>query len=645
MANKPFEVQDNINILGNISVTSPTRVLELQEIYNDSIIYLQDDIAQWENTVFTASQLTIPPRLKVADYTTYDRLMNISSNNGWNWQGGYSPSTAEFQDLWYVSPPNPALILKAYTVSIAYGALQEAIEQYKFIKPQATSGDGARALDITAGSATWSFDLDNTWAQANFNTTRQGRLTLPNGASITSNSAELEAARQTVLEYNAGWKQLCDQQNANVERLNKLHADDPVTYPTSYTPYFWVNTDLLTTTDQTTKIAQLTAMWQAQSDGPITHLPISASFYNQMRSYLFLDKIAPYEALLASTDINTGNYKFTFRSSDGALVFTEGGAIKSSTDSTIADAQALYNSAVTAWVNLREGYVAEAATADPVITETGWPFIAWSGNGITIQTRLDELELAWNIQTNPSSPPRPLVWTPAISLEKYNAIFNAITLIKTAYNTWQDLQKGIDFVANTTKLSLLADDKLQVPGITQTDPEENLILRTRYAIASSPPGIPLYNNRDWTFGTNGTLKFPDNTIQTTAYVSNITNTAANGAASLLPGYVMTRGTRLEIRTVYTDPNSLNMEFRYNGLGNQVTITANNGTNIFSGTSTGYGTWTRFNPAVFVNPGEKAEVVICDQSYHKIYRVTAIMRDVPIGNDGSGSVYCTIEELK
>lgn len=643
MSNKPFEVQGDINITGNVAVNSPSRVSYLQGVYDEAVIILEDSIQQWETTVFNATGFTIPSRYKVANYTTFDRLVNVSS--GWNWTRGWSPAYAEFVDLVFVSPPPANLITQAHSVKQAYSAIQEAQEQYKYIKPQATSGDGARALDITAGTATWSFDLDNTWAQANFNTKRQGRLTLPNGASITSNSAELEAARQAVLEYNAGWKQLCDQQNSARDRNNRLHATDPTNYPNSYTPYFWLNTDVLTTADQTTTLAQLTAMWQAQQSGPVTHLSIPANFYQEMRAFLSLNVVATYEALLASTDITTGNYKFTFRSSDGALVLTEGGAIKSSTDSTIADAQTFYNSAVTAWISLRDGYAAEAAAADPVITSSGWPFIAWSGNGITIQTRLDELELAWNTQTNPSSPPSPLVWTPAISIEKYNAIFNALNLIKTTYNTWQDLQKGIDFVANTTKLSLLADDKLQVPGITQTDPEENLILRTRYAIASSPPGIPLYNNRDWTFGTNGTLKFPDNTFQTTAYVSNITNTAANGAAALLPGYVMTRGTRLEIRTVYTDPNSLNMEFRYNGLGNQVTITANNGTNIFSGTSTGYGTWTRFNPAVFVNPGEKAEVVICDQSYHKIYRVTAIMRDIPTGDNGTGSVYCTIEELK
>jgi hypothetical protein len=50
-------------------------------------------------------------------------------------------------------------------------------------------------------------------------------------------------------------------------------------------------------------------------------------------------------------------------------------------------------------------------------------------------------------------------------------------------------------------------------------------------------------------------------------------------------------------------------------------------------------------ALMASYGATAEMVISDHSYHKIYRVTAMMRDVPTGDNGSGSVYCTIEELK
>jgi hypothetical protein len=398
--------------------------------------------------------------------------------------------------------------------------VQEAQEQNKSIKPQGTSGDGARALDITAGSATWSFDLDNTWATTDFTTNRQGRLTLPNGASITSNNAELEAARQAVLDYNAGWKFLCDEQNIAVDRSNRFHEVDPVNYPNSYSPYFWLNTDVLTTAQQLSFKSQLTAMWNLQRAtpdplNPYPYLAISKNFHDQMRSYLSLGTIASYEALLASTDINAGNYKFTFRSSDGALVLNNGAAVKSSADSTITTAQAAATAAVVAWQDLRGNLVTYAVQNG--ITSQGWPFLEWYFDGSGAQAYLDQLEAAWFVQNAPSSPPRSLIYSPALSTQLYNDLSSAITLVETTYDTWKNLAKAVDVVAGSTTLTLLSDDKLQVPGIIQTDAEEDIVIRTRYAGASSPPGTPIYTNQDFTFGTNGSLTFPDNTVQTTAY--------------------------------------------------------------------------------------------------------------------------------
>lgn len=534
MANQPFEVQNDISMTGNITVAAPKRVSDLQAAYDEAIYHLTDAITTWEDDVFTASNnsYTIPPRYKVADYTTYDRLINVSSNDAWNWTGGYSPEFAEFYDLVNVSAPSADLITKANAVKQAYAALQAVEEQYKYIKPQATTGDGARALDITAGSATWTFDLDNTWAQSDFTTRRQGRLTLPNGASITGNSADIEAARQAVLDYNAGWKRFCDEQNRHVDVYNRLNAIDPENNPNIYTPYFWLNTDLLTTADQTEKLVQLTALWQSQQGGGITHLPISSAFYQQMRAYLALGTIETYETLLASTDINTGDYKFTFRSSDGALVLTEGGAIKSSDDTSITDAQDSYDQAAEDWITLRADYITQAT--DNGITSTGWPFIEWVVDGEDAASRLAELEAAWDVQQFPSSPPQALIWAPAISAQTYTDIFNAITLIDTTYTTWQNLKTGVDIVTGSSRLSLLADDKLQVPGIIQTDVEEDLIIRARYAAASSPSGTTTAN-KDYIFGTNGTLTFVgggayDATIQGDA--SGNLNLTANGYVNI-----------------------------------------------------------------------------------------------------------------
>jgi hypothetical protein len=48
-------------------------------------------------------------------------------------------------------------------------------------------------------------------------------------------------------------------------------------------------------------------------------------------------------------------------------------------------------------------------------------------------------------------------------------------------------------------------------------------------------------------------------------------------------------------------------------------------------------------ALMASYGATAEMVISDHSYHKVYRVTAMMRDTPTQYQ-LGSVYCIIEEL-
>jgi len=335
------------------------------------------------------------------------------------------------------------------------------------------------------------------------------------------------------------------------------------------------------------------------------------------------------------------DHQWTFNTY-GNLILPNSAAISQAADIEITAAATVYTDSLTFWAGVRNSYQAQADNLG--ITSSGWPFIAWNVTGPTATDFQQQLTAAWSRQqAAPSSPPLPLIFVPPITASTYAELRSAIVGVKTNWDTWQALLTSVEITSGSESITLLSNGKLQVPNIIQTDPEEDLVIRTRYAGASSPPGTTIYTNRDFIFGTNGFLTFPDNTVQTTAYVSNITNTVGNTNA-LLPGYVMVRDD-LQVRTVYTAPNSLNMEFRIFGQGVQHTISANNGTNIFGGTSTGYGTWTRFNPAVFINPGEKAEVVVCDHSYHKIYRVTAMMRDIPTGDNGSGSVYCTIEELK
>jgi hypothetical protein len=342
--------------------------------------------------------------------------------------------------------------------------------------------------------------------------------------------------------------------------------------------------------------------------------------------------------------LRTTGGDWTFGST-GNLTLPNSAVIGRASDIEITTAETNYTNSLTTWASVRASYQAQADGLG--ITSTGWPFIAWNATGTTAAGFLSQLSTAMAIQNSaPSSPPTPLIFQPAISAGAYYEIRDTLAIVRDSYATWQALLTSVKITSGSESVTLMSNGKLIVPNIIQTDPEEDLVIRTRYAGVTSPPagsGQLSYANKDFIFGTNGFLTFPDNTVQTTAYVSNITNTVGNSNA-LLIGSAMVRDD-LQVRIVYTAPNSLNVEFRIFGQGVQHTISANNGTNIFAGTSTGLGTWTRFNPAVFINPGEKAEVVVCDHSFHKIYRVTAMMRDAPTGDNGSGSVYCTIEELK
>lgn len=507
MTIRPFTVQGTIKLDDDFEITPPKGYDAAVDIYYSEIETLSNFIEQWEDTVYAASGIyTIPPRFKRADYTLYDRLVKASNENAWEWNKGYHPDFP-YYDLQYVSAPPSNVVTQALVVKQAYAEVQGLLEKFKTVGAQGTSTDASRALQIRVGTpaAMWVFDLDNTWDQADLTTVKNGRLTLPNGATITSSQLpELLAARQVVLDYNAGWHFLCDEMGAARDRANRAGG--------SHTAYFWENTDLLDSESQTQYRTQLTTAWNQQQTGTHTHLAFSSAFYNQMRTYLALDRFSAYEELLASTTITVGDYSFTFRSSDGALVLSEGGAIKSTTDSSLADYETLYNNALAVWASTKADLISQAAVSS--ITQEGWPFIAWNVTGLNAQTYLDYVVDAMVIQNTaaPSSPPvdPTLLFVPAISVNMYNILVSTITGVLDTYTNWQNSQKGVDIVANTTKLSVLADDKLQVPGIIQTDEEEDIIIRTRYSGTSSVgSGTIIHTSLDWTFGTNGNLSLPN----------------------------------------------------------------------------------------------------------------------------------------
>lgn len=203
-----------------------------------------------------------------------------------------------------------------------------------------------------------------------------------------------------------------------------------------------------------------------------------------------------------------GTYaEWTFDKS-GNLNLPNGGVIAQSYDSEIATAENNYNDQVNLWANWM---TSEEFTSQP---NPGWTFTSWQVNGTNVDQYIVELTAAWQIQTTPSSPPSPLVFEPAISMALYTQLRTVLLAIKGTYEIWQSLLTSVDIATAGATLSVLGNGKVVTPEIIQTSPDEDLTIRTRYTLASSPPGsTPSYQNLDFKFGTNGTLTFPNGTTQ------------------------------------------------------------------------------------------------------------------------------------
>ena len=153
------------------------------------------------------------------------------------------------------------------------------------------------------------------------------------------------------------------------------------------------------------------------------------------------------------------------------------------------------------------------------------------------------------------------------------------------------------------------------------------------------------NQRNWLFGTDGGLTFPDNTVQTTAY--NITNQSDDNSTILAVGSTMTNGF-LKVRVTVANSTEVVVEFNYANPEASVTISGNNGTtNLFNGeitVLTGNVIYYPITTAPMTQIGDLVTAIIVDHSYHKMYRITAMYRDIP-AETIVASVYCTIEQLR
>ena len=153
------------------------------------------------------------------------------------------------------------------------------------------------------------------------------------------------------------------------------------------------------------------------------------------------------------------------------------------------------------------------------------------------------------------------------------------------------------------------------------------------------------NQRNWLFGTDGGLTFPDNTVQTTAY--NITNQSDDNSTVLAVGSTMTNGF-LKVRVTVANSTEVVVEFNYANPEASVTISGNNGTtNLFNGeitVLTGNVIYYPITTAPMTQIGDLVTAIIVDHSFHKMYRITAMYRDIP-AETIVASVYCTIEQLR
>jgi hypothetical protein len=104
---------------------------------------------------------------------------------------------------------------------------------------------------------------------------------------------------------------------------------------------------------------------------------------------------------------------------------------------------------------------------------------------------------------------------------------------------------------------------------------------------------------------------------------------------------------LKVQVTISNSTELVVEFNYANPDASVTLSGNNGTtNFFNGDTivlAGNVIYYPITTAPLAQVGDLVTAIIADHSYGKVYRITAMYRDIP--SEGTiGSVYCTIEQL-
>ena len=144
---------------------------------------------------------------------------------------------------------------------------------------------------------------------------------------------------------------------------------------------------------------------------------------------------------------------------------------------------------------------------------------------------------------------------------------------------------------------------------------------------------------------NGNIRFPDETLQTTAYPGIVST--HSGQNRIEVGGTIATMDNLSVRLVSSAPGANEVEINYDP--DTVTAIGVNryGTNVLGGTeivSNGNTTW--WNIDDFTTGGDGTEFTVTDYD-GKIYRVTVIMANITATSPApvTGDAYCVIERLK
>jgi hypothetical protein len=146
--------------------------------------------------------------------------------------------------------------------------------------------------------------------------------------------------------------------------------------------------------------------------------------------------------------------------------------------------------------------------------------------------------------------------------------------------------------------------------------------------------------KEWTFGTDGSLTFPDASVQTTAYVAPTTGNSV--IDSMNPLTISQNGMTIRVTSTGMIQMSFNSVIYITGRSSinnadSAVISSPNGVTTAS-------TW--YNIGAVLAAGDHLTATIVDASFHRIYRLTAIIREKGT-TPGSefATAYAIIEQLQ